>query len=99
MRNTENRKPFLVDPTDDPEYGLLSLVKLIGGKKIKDVHGYINEFNCFHMTRLFIEDGTEEGVSFFVEGSHDDPYLYEWRGERAAKYVVDLETLGYQEDE
>ena len=75
----------------------LSLKKLMGGKKIKDMHGYIsNEFGepTFLICQIEFEDGSTMGV----EGEHDHPYLtdYDDNLEAIIEKIAEEET---EEDE
>lgn len=86
-----NITPFIADGETDKDFPNISLVKLVGGKSIKDIRGHINEYGCFQMYEIVLEDDTY----FWAEGSHDNPYLVKGN----ADYSVDLETLGYDEDD
>jgi hypothetical protein len=55
----------------------LSLVKLLKGKKIKDINGYLSkEFDdvSFKICDIILEDNTK----IAVEGEHDFPYLSDY---------------------
>lgn len=58
----------------------LSLSKLMGGKKVKDIQGYLSqEFGdpVFKLCKVVFEDGTQMGC----EGEHDLPYLTDYDGQ------------------
>ena len=61
---------------DGTKGGNISLNKLLGSNKIKDITGYIsNEFGepTFKLSRIILEDDNE----LWVEGEHDYPYVTE----------------------
>lgn len=75
---------------------LISLVKLLEGKKIKDIHGYLSqEFGdaTFKISYVLFEDDSQIGV----EGEHDFPYLTDYP--RWPQPNFDEDTLNRLHDE
>ena len=70
----------------------LSLSKLCGGRKIKDIEGQIDEDLVFQIWTIVFEDGSK----LWVEGAHDIAYVYT----HPNNILPDEETLEelYEED-